>query len=152
MQNSFFFSDFSPKIQTSTCLEFVLAKIIAILKKIFILTLSKMLINQCAPGLNIGLSSNLWWLRSANHVNITKECVTHKEKHTLIKRFFFKRAKHWFVISSLSRKDSPWSENTCISRLEKVPGVVVSKYGHADNLLGYERVKWQLISLKKVQR
>ena len=32
-------------------------------------------INQRTLGLNRGLSSNVWWLRSANHIKSTKECV-----------------------------------------------------------------------------
>ena len=28
-----------------------------------------------APTLNRGLSSNFWWMRSANHVKFTEECV-----------------------------------------------------------------------------
>ena len=32
-------------------------------------------IKQNAPGLNRGLSSNFWWLRSANHVKFTEECM-----------------------------------------------------------------------------
>ena len=36
--------------------------------------------NQSAPGLNRGLSSNFWWLKSANHVKFTEECDPYKEE------------------------------------------------------------------------
>ena len=33
-----------------------------------------MMTNQSGSGLNRGLSSNFWWLRSVNHVKFTEEC------------------------------------------------------------------------------
>ena len=35
-------------------------------------------------GLNRGLSSNVWCLRSANHVKFSEECMTCTEKHVLV--------------------------------------------------------------------
>ena len=45
--------------------------------------------NQSAPSLNRGLSSNFCWLRSANHVKFTEECVMFMEEHVLIKQKMF---------------------------------------------------------------
>ena len=45
-------------------------------------------IKQSSTGLNRGLSSNYWWLRSVNHVKFTEECILCIEKHVLIKKIF----------------------------------------------------------------
>ena len=38
-------------------------------------------------GLNRGLSSNSWWLRSAKYLKFTEECVILREKHVLVKKY-----------------------------------------------------------------
>ena len=42
--------------------------------------------NQSVPGLNRGLSSDFRWLRSANHVKLTKECMMCTEKYILVNK------------------------------------------------------------------
>ena len=44
--------------------------------------------NQSASGLNRGLLSNFWWLRSANHVKFTEECMMFMEKYVLGTKMF----------------------------------------------------------------
>ena len=58
------------------------------MKKIFVLRLFKILVNQSASGLNRGLSSNFWGLRNANHVKFTEECVMCMVKHVLARKMF----------------------------------------------------------------
>ena len=58
--------------------NYFIAKIIFISQKYF-LRLFKMAANQSAPGLNRGLSSNIWCLRSPNYEKFTEECVKHME-------------------------------------------------------------------------
>ena len=54
-----------------------------------------------------GMSSNLWWLRSTNHVKFTEECVMCIEKkHVFIKKFFKKSlqmGKRWVCDKKPSR-------------------------------------------------
>ena len=49
-----------------------LANIVLISQNIFVLKLQNMMANQ-TEGLNRGLSSNVWWLTSANHVKFKKD-------------------------------------------------------------------------------
>ena len=56
--------------------------------EIFVSRLFRMTANQNAPDLNRGLSSNFWWLRSANHVKFTEERVLCTENHVLAKKNF----------------------------------------------------------------
>ena len=95
--------------------------------------------NQSAPGLNRRLLSNFWWLRSANYVKFTEEYMIYTEKHVLLKNvnICFKHGFGW------GNKSIEWKHT--VSRKE-VPGVAVSKEGHADRIMRYEK-----ISLKKVQ-
>ena len=67
--------------------------------------------NQSALELNRGLSSNFWWLRSANHVKFTEECVKCMEKYVLGKKMFTTRLKLGFAIMRSSQKDSLSSRN-----------------------------------------
>ena len=46
------------------------------------------LIQQSASGLNRGLSSNFYWLLSANHEKFTEECVMFTEKHVFSQTIF----------------------------------------------------------------
>ena len=39
-------------------------------------------------GFNKGLLSSFWWLKSANHLKFTGECVMCMEKHDLVKKMF----------------------------------------------------------------
>ena len=47
-----------------------------------------MVVKQRATGFDRGLSSKFWWLKSANHVKFTEECVMHMEKDVLIIKMF----------------------------------------------------------------
>ena len=38
--------------------------------------------------LNRGLSSNIWWPRSANDIIFTEQCTVHTKKHILLKKLF----------------------------------------------------------------
>ena len=86
-------------------------------------------------GLNEGLSSNLCWLRRANHSKFTEECMICKEKNVLVLKNLYEWTKLSFATMSLSRKG--WKPS--FSGKEKITGATVSKEGHADNLLGHER-------------
>ena len=82
------------------------AKIIFIFQKYLFSGYSKKWhIKQSDPDLNRGLSSNLWWLRSANHVKFTQEYNMCIKKHVLVKNLY-KWAK--FATTNLSEKDSLW--------------------------------------------
>ena len=81
-------------------------------EKIFVLKLFKILTNQCAPDLNRDLSSNFWWLRSANHMKFIEEYVMWLEKHALVKTNIYQWAKYGFAFWSLNKKDNLWSGNT----------------------------------------
>ena len=62
-------------------------------------------VKKDAPSLNRGLSSNFCWLRNANHVKFTEECVICRQKHVLIKKKkVYKWAKYGFPTTSLSQK------------------------------------------------
>ena len=78
-------------------------------------------IKQSPPGLNRGLSSNFWWLRSAHHEKFTEECVMHTEKHVLVKRMFtneqnmglpqltwVEKTVHWMETHRPSNKEKVW--------------------------------------------
>ena len=67
--------------------------------------------NQNAQSLNRGLSSNFWWLRSANHVKCTEEGVMCTEKNILVKNVY-KWAKYGFATASVGQQESSWNENT----------------------------------------
>ena len=58
------------------------------------------------------------------------------EKHVLVKKMFYKLAKHELATISLSQKDSPWNGNTLSSGKGKDQGAAVSKEDQADSLLG----------------
>ena len=62
---------------------------------------------KSTPGLNRGLSSNFWWLRSANHVKFMGGWVMYMEKHVLVKKNVCKCAKHGFALMGIGRKNSP---------------------------------------------
>ena len=56
------------------------------------------------------------WQRSADHVKFTEECGMYTEKHILVKKNVYKRAKH--------------------------EELAVCKEGHADSILGHERTHY----------
>ena len=90
------------------CLELVHCKIYFSFAKINILKLFKIAANQ--TGLNRGLSSNFWWLRSANHLKFTEECVMCMEKHVFVKKIFTNELNMNFATMCLNWKDSQWKE------------------------------------------
>ena len=65
--------------------------------------------------LNKGLSSNLRWLRSVDHMKFTEECFMRTEKHVLGKKLFTNGINI------------------------KVLGTVVNKEGNADSVLEHKR-------------
>ena len=56
------------------------------------------------------MSSNFWWLRRANPVKFTQKCVTHMEKHILIKKKCLQMGKIWVGLykPELKRKSMKW--------------------------------------------
>ena len=94
------------------CLELLYCKNYSELAKIFILRQTI----QNAPGLNRGLPSNFWWLRSVNHMKSLEECVMYTENPILVQRIFTNRlnmrlaqawhekAAHWVETDSPVKK------------------------------------------------
>ena len=53
-------------------------------KDIFVLRQFKMAANLLnSPGFSRGRSFNFWWLRSADYLKFTEECVTYTENYVL---------------------------------------------------------------------
>ena len=65
--------------------------------------------NQSAPGLNRGLSSNFWWLSSAEHGKFTEQCRIYTGKHVSIKKGFTNRR-------NINLPREPKSKNQSIER------------------------------------
>ena len=107
--------------------------------RIFILRLFKMVANQIATGLNRSLSSNFGWLRSANHVKCTEECVMCTGKHVLVKKIFTNEQNMDLPLLLWVKKTVHVDEIHWLSGKEKVLGAVSNKEGDADSLLGH---KW----------
>ena len=59
-------------------------------------------VKQSTPGLNRSLSSNFWWLKRANHVTFTEECVMCLEKNVFVKKCL----QMGFAVVSRTRKAS----------------------------------------------
>ena len=77
----FFSKFFSHKRESCFVWNCFITKMILISQKYLFWGYLKWLpIRQSAPGLNKGLSSNFWWLRTVNHVKFTEECVMCMEK------------------------------------------------------------------------
>ena len=91
-QNYFFFFFF---LKCKLCIvwNWFITKIILISQNIFVLWLFKMEANKSVPSLNRSQSSNFWWLRSANNVEFTEECVMYIEKRCLDLKKFYKWAE-----------------------------------------------------------
>ena len=62
-----------------------IVKIILIVQKYFSGYLKWWQIKQSATDLNRGLTSEFWWLKSANHMKCTQECVMCRLKHVWVK-------------------------------------------------------------------
>ena len=92
-------------------------------------------------GVNRGLSSNFWWLRSTNHVKFTEQYDVYREACVSPKNPY-KWAKLKFATMNLSQKDSQWSINILTPVKKKVPGAVVCKKGHADSVMRHERTHY----------
>ena len=89
IQKNFFSEFFFHKCKLWIVWNWFIPKIILILQKYLFWGYSKWWqINQCAPGLNRGLLSNLWRPRSANHVIFAEECVMSMKKHIFIKNIY----------------------------------------------------------------
>ena len=97
-------------------------------------------IKQSSSGLNIGLSSNFWLLRIANHVKFTEECVVCTEKHALIGKGF-KLGYTWAFHYEPESKRQHRVKTNWLSGRVKVPGTAVSKERHADI---FWNVKWPI--------
>ena len=92
-----------------------------------------------APGLNRGLSSKFWWLRRANNVKFADECVKCMENHVLVKKRFINGWNMGLSLWTWVKKTIYGLEmHWCYSK-EKILGAALSKEGHADSLLGYEK-------------
>ena len=72
-----------------------------------------------APDMNRGLSSNFWWLRSANPVWFTKECVMCTEKHVLVKKILTNELNMGLPLQVWVKKIAHGVETYGISRKEK---------------------------------
>ena len=82
------------------------------------------------PGLNRGLLSNFYWLRSVNHVKFIKECVMRTKKHVSVKKY------PWMGQTWVCHYETEWKmvhSGNIVTSKEKIPGAVVSK-GHSDYL------------------
>ena len=64
------------------------------------------------PSLNIDWFTSFLQLRIAKHVKFAEECVMCSEQHVLTPQNVYKLAKHWLIMTSLSKKENPLSENT----------------------------------------
>ena len=128
------------------CLE---QKLFLISQKYFFQDYSK-----SQAGMKRGLSSIFCWLRSANHVKFTEECVICTEKHVLVKiKKIFTNGLNKALFKRLSQKGWKYIvEIHWLSSIEKVPGAVVSKEGHAGSLLGYDDTYHYWFPWKKVQQ
>ena len=74
-------------METLYCLELVYSKNYLISQKYFFWGYSKWLqIKQNVSGLQRGLLSNFWWLKSVNQVKFSEECVMGTEKNVLVKK------------------------------------------------------------------
>ena len=91
------------------------------LTKMFVLRLIKMVANHGAPKVNRSLSSNLWWLRSANHMKFSD----------VYGEIFFSQKYLWVkyvsATTNLSQKYSLGFRNTLILRKRKVADETASK-------------------------
>ena len=58
-----------------------------------------------------GLSTYLWWLRSANHVKFTKECLICTENNVLVEKMY-KWAIHKIATMSLNEETAYWTKYT----------------------------------------
>ena len=76
--------------------------------------------SNSGPGLNRGLS-NFWWLRSANYVKFTEDCVMCTKKHISVKKKKKKKVYKW-AQNSIQDEDRP-SRPTMTSTLEMVDSV-----------------------------
>ena len=77
-----FFEKFKFFLSKYYVFNWFIGKITLILEENSFWSYSKWQIKESAPTLNRGLSSDFWWLRSANHVKFT-ECMMHMEEHVL---------------------------------------------------------------------
>ena len=69
-------------------------------------------------------------------MKFTEECVMYREKHVLVKKNLYK----WVCYNEKELKNSPWNGNPLNLQEKNVPGTVVIKQGHADDLLGYKKI------------
>ena len=85
--------------------------------------------NQSTSGLNRVLPSNFWWLRSANHVKFTENCVISTYMYVLVKKMFTNGLNIglilWaFVKNTVHRVEAHW-----LFGKENILGATVSKEG-----------------------
>ena len=69
--------------------------------KIFVLQLFKMAANS---RLNSGISSIVWWLRSANNMIFTEEYLMWTKKHILVKEKSLQIARTWVCLNTSESK------------------------------------------------
>ena len=89
--------------------------------------------------LNRGLSSNFCWLRSANQVKFTEECMMCSQKHVLRKKCL-QISSTWLghYEPELKNQSIEWKHTD--SDKENILVAVVSKDGQAGSLLRHERI------------
>ena len=95
--------------------------------------------NQSAYGLNRGLLWNVWWLRSANSMKFTEECVMCTEKYVLFKKMFTNGLHVDLPLQAWIKKTVHGGKACWLSSKEKVLGAAVSIEGHANSLLTHKR-------------
>ena len=111
--------------------------------KIFVLRLFKITVNQTDCYRLEGWSSKFWWLKSGNIVKFTEECVV-LEEHVSVKKMFMNGLNMGLQLSAYVKKTVYGVETHRLSSKEKVLGTA----GHADILLGYERIHHYRFPLK----
>ena len=106
-------------------------------------------IKQGAPSLNRSLSSNLLWLRSANHVKFTEECEMFTKKHVLIRKMFTNQLDMCLPLWVRVKKTVHGVIIHWLSGIRIVLSIEVSKEGHTDCVLGYKKTHHYWFPWKK---
>ena len=108
-------------------------------------------LNSVFSDLKRNLSSNLYGLKSANHMKFSEECVMCIEKHVSIKKIFTNELNMNLPLQAWITKTVYGVETQWLSCKQKVLGTAVSKESDTDNLLKHERTHHYWFLWKKVQ-
>ena len=104
-------------------------------------------IKQSAFGLNRSHSSNIWWLKSTNHITFTKQYMMYKKAD-----FSFQNVHKWVKIGLSQRiwvQKKVRSVETLTHRKRKIPAAAFSKEIQPDKLLGHEMAHRRSCNCKK---